>query len=267
MNSLITIPANTNFERLIVESWSNTRDGILETCRLIAKAKAMLQASEFSGMKLPFTRQTINRLVEIGKDQRIYDNKELMPSSWGTLYALSRLSDKEWSKAIKEKRICSKITRSQATNLKGKNPKPTNSALSNKVKVLSIYATASKADEILSLLDGMEELHQDDVHLETAPSLRSIEEDKKKAVEIALKKTVSKSFNLIKDHSKKLLAKKRSIRLRNQIKQSNGEIFEFLEQNTIRGLQADTEAEAKINYALNSLGEKLTFNELLKEFI
>lgn len=69
--------------------------GIIETGRLIAEAKAALPHGDFIPMvekMLPFKRITAFRLMAIASDHRLSNvsHAKHLPSSWDTLYAISR---------------------------------------------------------------------------------------------------------------------------------------------------------------------------------
>jgi hypothetical protein len=95
--------------------WRKSVKGIISTGRLISKALAEIphgQKAEFYDI-LPFTQQTCNKLVQIGEDARIsiYAHGSSLPSSWTTLYELTKLDDDTWELAEEEGRIFSDMQR------------------------------------------------------------------------------------------------------------------------------------------------------------
>jgi hypothetical protein len=72
--------------------------------RLLIQAKAALPHGEFGAMcerELPFSTQTAQKLMAISGDARIANpaHVRLLPSSWGTLYELTKLDDGQWQHA------------------------------------------------------------------------------------------------------------------------------------------------------------------------
>ena len=121
------------------------------------------------------TRQTVNRMVAVGNDARVFMNKEKMPASWGTLYELTRLDDIQFKVALDDGRINPSMTRSEALAIrypygKGKSfrnknelPKEVKKGLANSkqpkkpeykkwVKVGTIYAGVEEIDKVYELL-------------------------------------------------------------------------------------------------------------------
>jgi Protein of unknown function (DUF3102) len=87
---------------------------VLETGRLIAEAKASLDHGTFTTMvesALPFGPRTAQRLMAIAADSQIATHVSALPSSWGTLYELTKLDDKQFESCIKDGTIMSEMER------------------------------------------------------------------------------------------------------------------------------------------------------------
>jgi|GEM_PF-6869665 len=87
-------------------------------------AKKSLPHGEFLEMiekDLPFTASTAQRLMKISADLRIAANAahvQLLPSSWGTLYELTKVPDAAFAQAAESGAIHPQMTRRDATRLK-----------------------------------------------------------------------------------------------------------------------------------------------------
>ena len=85
--------------RLIRQSWQNGIGTIVETGRMLIKAKAELGHGKwhmlFEGELMPFSKRTAAKLMSIARNPIISNrsNWTRLPNSWGTLYDLSRLPD------------------------------------------------------------------------------------------------------------------------------------------------------------------------------
>jgi N6-adenosine-specific RNA methylase IME4 len=91
----------------ITASWRQSLEAVLETGRLITQAKAALPHGEFTAMvehDLPFGPRAAQRLMAIAADSRITNptHMSLLPSSWGTLYELTKLDDQDFKSRIKD---------------------------------------------------------------------------------------------------------------------------------------------------------------------
>lgn len=87
--------------------WQASFKAILEVGRLLAEAKAALPHGEFGHMierDLPFSSSTANRLMTIAADERISNPAHVqhMPTSWGTLYEITKLDDAQFEQKIKD---------------------------------------------------------------------------------------------------------------------------------------------------------------------
>lgn len=79
-------------------AWQKSVDGIIEVGRLLIEAKEALPHGEFIAMvesELPFREHTARRLMAIARDERLSNGAHglVLPPSWRTLYAISRLDD------------------------------------------------------------------------------------------------------------------------------------------------------------------------------
>lgn len=95
----------------IGRSWSGMAAyvvvGVIRTGQLLINAKAKLEHGEFISMvegdDLPFKKRTAQCLMRIAADQRICEMAKahhdafLLPSDWNALYAMTRLSDDEFT--------------------------------------------------------------------------------------------------------------------------------------------------------------------------
>jgi hypothetical protein len=104
----------------IVAAWRSSIEKVFECGRLLIAAKADLKAKrkhgEFEKMinhSLPFGPRTAERLIMIARDQRLTNptHASLLPQSWMTLYALTRLSDDEFASAVADGIIKPGMTR------------------------------------------------------------------------------------------------------------------------------------------------------------
>lgn len=106
----------------IGESWRSTVQGIIETGKRIAEAKAALPHGEFLQMvesRLPFGKYTARRLLAVGADKRFLKGEHvpLLPASWGTLYAITRLDDPTFDRALSDGIIRPDVQRHEITRL------------------------------------------------------------------------------------------------------------------------------------------------------
>ena len=115
------------------------------------------------------TRQTVNRMIAVGKDHRLFMNRDLMPAGWGTLYELTRLDDEQLKVAIEDGRINPSMTRADAQKIRYPNGTNKTKRHNDKesmdpnlrksiedgeiVKVAVIYAKPSKMDSVLEKIN------------------------------------------------------------------------------------------------------------------
>ena len=129
MNALAIIeplaPAATHFAERIHVAWNKTRDGIFEVGRLLVQAKVALPHGEFTVMvetELPFKRATAIRLMAVAADVRLSNDSHVnhLPTSWGTLYELTTLSDAQFEEALGAEIIRPDMERKDLAPIKAK---------------------------------------------------------------------------------------------------------------------------------------------------
>jgi hypothetical protein len=109
----------------INEAWRSSVEGILAVGRLLIDAKEgpeKLPHGEFGKMiesRLPFQARTAQMLMAIAEDKRIANTKHVshLPSSWGTLYELTKVPDEVFEKSLKEGVIRPDMPRDEAMRL------------------------------------------------------------------------------------------------------------------------------------------------------
>jgi hypothetical protein len=131
-------PKNTQtvdqYETAIRERWQDSLCGILEICRLLKEAKGSngepgtLSKEEFKDLvyvRLEFSDVTVRRLIRIANDDRINSRSHVtrLPSYWGTLAALTSLTDEEFQAGIGSGEIHPNMERKDVKNLKPQKPK------------------------------------------------------------------------------------------------------------------------------------------------
>jgi N6-adenosine-specific RNA methylase IME4 len=97
--SLASWPANDStaeWAGKITQAWRETVDGIFRVGDLLIAAKAD-PACRFEEMRLPFERNTAQRLIIVAQDQRLRMGAHApsLPPSWMTLYELTKLDDQQ----------------------------------------------------------------------------------------------------------------------------------------------------------------------------
>jgi hypothetical protein len=106
------------FTTRIRAAWHKSVDGIWDI------AKSRLSKEELKELKrdTKFSDPTISMLTSIAKDPRITDPKyrAVLPSSYGTLYALTHLSDAEFESAFNDGVLRPDIERDEVMTLRGK---------------------------------------------------------------------------------------------------------------------------------------------------
>jgi hypothetical protein len=107
----------------IGESWRQALDGVLETGRALVEAKAALPHGEFLAMietDLPFGADTVQRLMKIARNPQLAntDHNRLLPTSWQTLYELTKLDDATLAAAFADGRIRPDMERADAALLR-----------------------------------------------------------------------------------------------------------------------------------------------------
>jgi len=89
----------------IAEAWQSSVANIVETGRLLIQARTALSRGEWLPMiesDLPFSPRTAQMLMEIAEHPGITNAKHvsLLPPSWGTLHALTKLPSDEFERRI-----------------------------------------------------------------------------------------------------------------------------------------------------------------------
>lgn len=107
----------------ISECWRSSVESIIRAGRLLLDAKADLPHGEFGAMcarDLPFSERTAQRLMAIAEDKRLSNptHVSLLPASWGTLAELTKLSDDEFSSALKQKIISPDMVRADVEQIR-----------------------------------------------------------------------------------------------------------------------------------------------------
>lgn len=94
----------------ISRRWQASIDAIIQTGRLLLEAKEALPHGAFGDMiesDLPFGARTAQMLMAIATDKRLSNPKHVshLPASWGTLHALTQLSDEEFDRGVQQQII------------------------------------------------------------------------------------------------------------------------------------------------------------------
>lgn len=90
----------------ITARWQESFKAIVDVGKMLIAAKADLPHGEFTIMAeqdLPFKDiSTAQRLMKVANDSRLTNaaHVQLLPSSWGTLYELTKLDDDTWALAL-----------------------------------------------------------------------------------------------------------------------------------------------------------------------
>jgi len=111
----------------IWQSWQKVTTGIIETGEALLKAKAELPHGSFEKMveaELPFKASTARRLMAIEEHPLLSDraHAHALPSSWATLYELTKLPEPVLEKAIEDGTITADFQRKDVAKLR---PAPT----------------------------------------------------------------------------------------------------------------------------------------------
>ena len=106
----------------ITTAWQKALSSIIETGQLLIDAKIALGHGNFGKMieaELPFKERTAQCLMKIARDKRLTNPQHvaLLPPSWGTLYALTLLNDKQWKKGVEQEIIKPEMERNDVVAL------------------------------------------------------------------------------------------------------------------------------------------------------
>ena len=110
MSAALEAATSTAWAASIRAAWQKSVAAIIDTGRLLAAAKAELPHGDFQYMvrkKLPFGTRTAQMLMAIAANPMLADANHgaCLPTSWHTLYDLSRLKADELAIAIDQKLI------------------------------------------------------------------------------------------------------------------------------------------------------------------
>jgi N6-adenosine-specific RNA methylase IME4 len=114
-----------NWAEQINAAWNKSLGSIFDCGRLIIAAKDSLEHGQFEAMvdnELSFGPRTAQRLMSVYQDKRLSNttHASLLPASWGTLYELTKLSDKQYEEALNEGIICPDMQRADVTGILNK---------------------------------------------------------------------------------------------------------------------------------------------------
>jgi hypothetical protein len=101
---------SAHWAKRIAEAWQSSVANIVETGRLLIQARTALSHGEWLPMietDLPFSPRTAQMLMKIAEHPGITNAKHvsLLPPSWGTLHALTKLPSDEFERRIADGRI------------------------------------------------------------------------------------------------------------------------------------------------------------------
>ena len=99
------LPSRFDWAERITAAWRASVESIIETGRLLVKARAGLDHGEYLSMverDLPFGARTAQQLTVVASDWRLVNAKHAsyLPPSWATLYELTKLSDEDFRRHI-----------------------------------------------------------------------------------------------------------------------------------------------------------------------
>lgn len=96
-----------------------TTEEVLTACRIAAEAELMMSDEEITTIQeeVNISRQTWKRMIAVSKNQQLWEHKDILPSSFSSLYRLSLLSQAVLAQAIDDGSIDSKITTRQIESL------------------------------------------------------------------------------------------------------------------------------------------------------
>ncbi|MBF0153405.1 MAG: hypothetical protein HQL64_06680 [Magnetococcales bacterium] len=164
-------------QQKIRTAYNKSVDGIIETCRLMAIAKKELDQAAWKRLQssLPFTLQTIRKMVQIGESDRFQNAPmgALLPPSWRTLYEIMQLPDEIYLKAIENGVIHPEMQRRDVETLK---TKKTSGQYKEKVESIINYSHMDgKLD--MDACDGQENVEYDVIGTMDSPQNHYIVED------------------------------------------------------------------------------------------
>lgn len=114
------------FATEILSRWSENVASIFKVATMLETAREELGRAEFVKMyreQLKWSKQTVSNLIAIAEDGRFAEyDMSYFPANWGTLYALTRLTQEEFQKGIDTGIIHAGMERKDIKDLKP--PKP-----------------------------------------------------------------------------------------------------------------------------------------------
>jgi hypothetical protein len=128
------------YARDITAAWQKAVDSIIETGSILLEAKQgpyRLKHGTFQTMvrtKLPFNESTARKLMAIARHPVLSNRSHgnVLPPSYGTLYALTKVPDHKLLASIRDGKINPKLERKEVAALHGdQSPKPSKSATPN----------------------------------------------------------------------------------------------------------------------------------------
>ena len=128
MTATPTVTTRAQWAARISTAFRKCVEAVLEQGRLLIAAKDDLDYGDFTAMvesDLPFGPRTAQMLMAIAGDRRFSEANiaSVLPSSWTTLYALTRLPDEAFERGIAEGVISPDMIRADVQRL-GPEPEP-----------------------------------------------------------------------------------------------------------------------------------------------
>ena len=119
--ALLNDPLITEYVERIRCQLSRAAGTLIEIGRQFAEAKQKLDEPSFRELckRLGYSnRAAVTKWVKIGEQyERYTPHADVLPSSWTTLYELSKLTDEEFTRCVTERRICESMKRPTPTDL------------------------------------------------------------------------------------------------------------------------------------------------------
>lgn len=149
-----------DFANQILDAWHRAVDGIIEVGMLCVHARETLHRKDLKDLmkKLRMSDSTFSKLAKIAQDSRItaQKNRSMLPSSYGTLYEITLLSDSEFDTALKEGVITPTTERRTVHALRSSETGPTKRTKSAQEKVRTLVRITTEANSVSK--DGMKAL-------------------------------------------------------------------------------------------------------------
>ncbi len=133
----------------IRERWQESVAAIIDVGRYFLEAKEVLPHGEFGKLciELQITPRTAQRLMAIANDSRVTNptHGSLLPSSWTTLYQLTKLNDASWGRAVEQGAINPEMSREDVIKLRPDNAQLIHQSNSPEWYTPSPYIEATRA--------------------------------------------------------------------------------------------------------------------------